>query len=261
MPFLTARWSNLCLWTYPAPPHLLQPHLPPGLELDTRDGTAFVSLVAFDFLDTRVLRIAWPGHRNFPEINFRTYVRRPAAPGEPPERGVLFLREFISKPLVATVARLFYNEPYAVSHLYSGQAKPPKTLSLQQREPSGSAAGPPSDNGTPETLTIKHQLLHAGRLHTMAMSGQGPATCPDPSSTEHFFKEQRWGFGRSRSGRLLRYEVIHPTWSCYRVTSQFVDLDFAAVYGPQWCFLNDTPPVSTILAAGSEITISPKSTF
>src|SRR5947207_1663154 len=99
MPFLTARWSHLCLWTYPVPPPLLLPHLPTGLELDTRQGNAFVSLVAFDFLDTRVLRIPWPGHRNFPEINFRTYVRRPAAaaPGEPPERGVLFLREFISK--------------------------------------------------------------------------------------------------------------------------------------------------------------------
>src|SRR4051812_2159224 len=95
MPFLTARWSNLCLLTYAVPRALLTPRLPPGLELDTRpgladgptadrfapDGPAFVSLVAFDFLDTRVLGVPWPGYRNFPEINLRFYVRRRVAAG------------------------------------------------------------------------------------------------------------------------------------------------------------------------------------
>ena len=27
--FLTARWSNLCLLTYPVPPALLEPRFPP----------------------------------------------------------------------------------------------------------------------------------------------------------------------------------------------------------------------------------------
>ena len=76
MPFLTATWSNLILLTYDAPPELLQHRLPGELELDTRDGDAFASLVAFDFLDTRVLGVAWPGFRSFPEVNLRFYVRR-----------------------------------------------------------------------------------------------------------------------------------------------------------------------------------------
>src|SRR5438270_13540279 len=86
VPFLTARWSNLCLLSYAVPPTLLENRLPAGLELDTRDGQAFVSLVAFDFLDTRVFGIPWPGYRNFAELNLRFYVRQ----GE--ERGVVFLR-------------------------------------------------------------------------------------------------------------------------------------------------------------------------
>ena len=48
-PFLTARWVNLFLANYAVPDDLLVPQLPPGLELDRRDGQAFVSLVAFDF--------------------------------------------------------------------------------------------------------------------------------------------------------------------------------------------------------------------
>ncbi|KPV43387.1 hypothetical protein SE17_44325, partial [Kouleothrix aurantiaca] len=64
LPFLSARWSNLFLLTYAVPPELLEHRLAPGLTLDTRDGQAFVSLVAFDFLDTRVLGVPWPGFRN-----------------------------------------------------------------------------------------------------------------------------------------------------------------------------------------------------
>ena len=88
------------------PPEVLTPHLPPGLTLDTRAGQTFASLVGFDFLDTRVLGVPWPGFRNFPEINLRFYVRR----GE--ERGVVFIRELVPQPLVAWVARTLYNEPY-----------------------------------------------------------------------------------------------------------------------------------------------------
>src|SRR5579885_2376605 len=112
-PFLTARWSNLCIFTYAVPPSLLQARLPPGLELDTRDGNGFVSLVAFDFLDTRVLGVGWPGYRNFPELNLRFYVRL----GE--ERGVVFLREFVPGRLVTALARLIYNEPYRATSLQS----------------------------------------------------------------------------------------------------------------------------------------------
>src|SRR6266850_553036 len=58
-PFLTARWSNLAIVTWEVPPALLEPHLPAGLELDRRGGATLASLVAFDFLDTRVLGVPW----------------------------------------------------------------------------------------------------------------------------------------------------------------------------------------------------------
>src|SRR5262249_7166885 len=113
MTFLTARWSNLILATYAVPEELLAPRLPRGLELDRRDGQCFVSLVAFDFLRTNVFGIPWPGFRNFPEINLRFYVRS----GD--RRGVVFIREFVPKALVAWLARMFYNEPYEATSMSS----------------------------------------------------------------------------------------------------------------------------------------------
>lgn len=51
--FLTADWKDLAVITYSIDPEALQPHLPPGLELDRWQDNALVSLVGFRFLNTR----------------------------------------------------------------------------------------------------------------------------------------------------------------------------------------------------------------
>jgi uncharacterized protein YqjF (DUF2071 family) len=239
MPFLTARWSNLCLFTYSAPAALLAPRLPPGLELDTREGQAFVSLVAFDFLDTRVLGIPWPGYRNFAELNLRFYVRRRGAGTEtssdaPRERGVVFIREFVPQRLVAWMAKAIYNEPYVAAPLVS---------TIQHAS---------------DAITVEHRLTFAGRTHRLSMTGDKPATRPPETGVEHFFKEHRWGYGTGRDGRLVRHEVVHPIWDIHPVRSWSLDLDFSTVYGPEWAFLADASPYSTVLAVGSEVQVFPK---
>ena len=227
-PFLTARWSNLINLTYAVPADLLLPHLPSGLELDRRAGQTFASLVAFDFLDTRVLGVPWPGFRAFPELNLRFYVRR----GD--ERGVVFIREFVPQRFVAWVARVVYNEPY--------QAAPMRSQTLDQ----------------PDSLTVTHRLEWGGRSHTVQAAGGKPAMQPAADSVEHFFKEHQWGYGVSRRGRTERYEVRHPVWDVYPVQSYHLDFDFGRVYGPKWAFLANATPYSALLAAGSEIAVYPQ---
>lgn len=227
-PFLTARWHNLFLATYAVPPALLEPRLPPGLVLDLRDGSAFVSLVAFEFVDTRVLGIGWPGYKDFGELNLRFYVRH----GE--RRGVVFVREFVPQRLVAAIARWLYNEPY--------RAAP---ITARREE-------------TAERIHMDYRLRYAGREHRIEVTGTKPAVRPADDSVEHFFKEHSWGFGRTRGGALLRYEVSHPVWDVYPVREYHLDFDFAAVYGPEWGFLQTTAPYSTVLAAGSAVSVFPK---
>jgi uncharacterized protein YqjF (DUF2071 family) len=227
-PFLTARWANLFLATYAVPDELLRPRLTPGLELDRRDGQAFVSLVAFDFLDTRVLGVPWPGYRNFPEVNLRFYVRR----GE--ERGVAFVREFVPARLVAWLARLIYNEPYAAIRMTSVLTD------------------------GPDSVAVEHRLNAGGRTHVIQATGAKPALRPDAASVEHFFKEHQWGYGRTRRGALLRYEVRHPVWDILPVRDYHIDLGWASLYGPEWAVLQGAQPCSVILAAGSEVAVYPK---
>ena len=98
--FLTAEWKHLINLTYPVDPALLKPYLPDGLELDIWEGQAHVSLVAFDFLSTRILGMALPGYRNFPEVNLRFYVRWNQKPA------VVFIREFVPKRAISIAANL-----------------------------------------------------------------------------------------------------------------------------------------------------------
>ncbi len=223
--FLSARWSNLALITYAVSPQLLIPFLPPGCELDTSDGEAFVSLVAFDFLHTKVFRIPWPGHVNFPEINLRFYCRFTG------QRGVAFIREFVPRRLIAWSARRLYNEPYL--------AAPMSTSTIR------------SDG----ELSIQHLLTLDGKTHSLHVAADPNAITVSEDSREHFFKEHQWGFGRARDGRLIRYRVEHPQWEIHPVRWFDLDWDWAAVYGPQWEFLQKQNPSSVILAVGSEVRV------
>ena len=224
-PFLTARWSNLAILTWEVPPALLEPHLPAGLELDRRDGAAFASLVAFDFLDTRVLGIPWPG---FPEVNLRFYVRLRA------QRGVVFIREFVPQAIVAWLARALYHEPYLVAPIESGVGAEPGAVVTARR------------------------LRWRGRAQSIEVTGGTPAFRPAEDSLEHFFKEHEWGFGRDRRGRTVAYRVRHPIWDVYPVRSWSLDLDWAQVYGPRWDVLAREKPVSVLLAAGSAVSVYPR---
>jgi uncharacterized protein YqjF (DUF2071 family) len=232
IPFLTARWSNLALLTYRLPREMLQPLVPPGCELDLIDGEAFASLVAFDFLDTRVLGVRWPGFVNFPEVNLRFYVRYRDKLGE--HRGVSFVREFVPQRLVALIARVFYNEPYLGV---------PMTSRITT---------------APQTIRLDHAITFGGRQHTLQVTASAQTVLPSTDSTEHFFKEHEWGFGTSRGGKLIRYQVAHPQWEIHPVQSFNMDWDFEAVYGSRFAAMQKMEPMSVIVAVGSAVKVFPR---
>ncbi len=227
--FLSAEWRNLIIVSYHAPSELLDPHVPDGLELDPIDGAPAVSLVAFQFLNTRVFGVPWPGFVNFPEWNLRFYVRT----REPqPRRGVVFIREFVPSRFVSRVARQLYNEPYAAAPMrFAAHTDGP--LSIARCEV---------------------RFNHAD--HTLEAIASSALTIPDSSSISHSIKEHRWGFGRTRAGRTLCYEVEHPVWRSHEQPDCRVRVNWSNLYGAEWAVMQGAAPFSTVLAEGSAITVS-----
>jgi uncharacterized protein len=81
---------------------------------------------------------------------------------------------------------------------------------------------------------------------------------PGSESMEHWFKEHQWGFGTSRRGETLMYEVRHPVWAVHHNARHDLEFDWAGVYGKEWGFLQDAKPKSVVLAAGSPVAVYPK---
>ncbi len=229
-PFLTAVWSDLILVSYAVPDEALTPYLRPGLTLDRWQGSAWCSLVAFDFRQTRVLGVPAPPSttlRDFPEFNLRFYVR------EGDRRGVVFVRELVPNAFVAGVARAIYNEPYSMARMTSRVTQ------------------------IGDVRRVRHDFAFGGQQHWIAVTAHGPATVPSEDTFATWVKEQAWGFGRLRNGRPTRYRVAHPTWRTYAVEQCDLSVNLEALYGPTWQFLQGQSPDSVVLAEGSAIAVYP----
>lgn len=178
----------------------MEPLLPPGLELDTFDGTAWVSVVPFRMADVRWRDTpALPGFSSFPELNVRTYVRRADRPGV-----LFFSLDATNLPFVLG-ARLLHGIPYVWSRIRLEASGRGFAMSSRRRE------------GTPAAFDARVEPL-------------GEARAAEPGSFAHWVAERYCLYSRHR-GRLWRTEVHHAPWelreACFEVRSN----DLLAVAG------------------------------
>lgn len=107
-PVMRQRWSGLLFLHWPIDPDLIAQRLPPGLHVDTFEGTAWLGVVPFFMERVRpaglppVPWLSW-----FLELNVRTYVHDDD--GNP---GVWFFSLDCNQPLAVEVARRFFHLPY-----------------------------------------------------------------------------------------------------------------------------------------------------
>lgn len=219
---------------YEVPASLLQPLVPAGTELDRWDRSTLASMVGFRFLDTRVLGLPVPGHRDFDEVNLRFYVRRRAEDGAW-RRGVVFVRELVPRRAIAAVARWWYNEPYLAVPM------------RHELEVAGAVGGQPG--------RAMYAWWLAGRWHRLEVRTTGPPALPAPESEATFVTEHYWGYSVQRDGGSKEYRVQHPLWRVWPAASARFDCDVKAVYGTGFAEYLDRVPRSAFLAEGSAVTV------
>ena len=210
---------------YEVAPELLADLVPPGTTLDFHDGKCFVSLVAFMFLDTRVLGVPVPFHINFEEVNLRFYVKR-ETPDET-KRGVVFIKEIVPRFAIATVARIFYGEPYEAWRM--------------------------SHQKTSEELIYAWWKRDAAH-HVKATIGENTGV-PEENSHGEFIIEHYWGYTKRGANRTDEYKVEHPKWELFDVKNHEIKCDFGALYGERFAHLSNETPHSIFMAKGSDISV------
>lgn len=210
---------------YAVEPSLLSNYLPKETELDFCGGKCYVSLVAFKFLNTRVLGLPVPFHINFEEVNLRFYVRRETK--EEIRRGVVFVKEIVPRRAISMVARTFYGEPY-------------ETWQMRHEQSENKLA----------YFWSKDRCRNRIRLETGENRG-----VPAADSHEEFIIEHYWGYTKRGANRTDEYKVEHPKWDLFDIKDYDINADFGFTYGDKFSFLTRTEPDSILMAGGSEISV------
>ncbi len=226
--FLNAEWRKLAMVNYEVDPEILKPYLPYNTEIDFWNGTCYISLVGFMFIDTKVLKMKVPYHVNFEEINLRFYVKYLDNSGY--KRGVVFIKEIVPRAALTFVANTLYSENY--------ETMPTLHKWVESND----------------TLTVKYAWKKE-KWNLLKVVADQNAIDIKEDSEEEFITEHFWGYTKVDDFMTSEYEVAHPRWQIYPVRDYEVIVDFKNVYGTDFSFLKDAKPVSVYLAEGSEIIV------
>lgn len=230
--FLQAEWRHLVMLNFTVPRELLEPLVPAGTVLDLWQGRAYVSVVGFLFLNTRVRGMRIPWHTNFEELNLRFYVRRDTKDG--PRRGVVFVRELVPRRLIAWVAKYVYNENYAYARMSHD-------LTFD-------------DDGRLTRASYAWRYRKAMQNSISVCIEQSWST-PAPGSEEEFITEHYWGYARQRDGSTMEYRVSHPAWRVAVCGLPGRMADWAGLYGEDFGSALSVSPVSAFVAEGSGVSV------
>ena len=236
--FLSADWHNLLFANYIIDPEILTPLVPRGTELDVHNGSCYISLVAFQFLNTKVFGIPAVPTRNFDEINLRFYVKRTLHDGKE-QNGVVFIKEIVPSRLIAWTARTFYGENYIAMKMSHEVISRPSGRDLELTYRCG---GKESSNQFSAVVSQGSEMDEGDSL--------------GPYITEHY-----WGYSNPAQDRTVEYEVKHPIWPINEVTEYSIDFDFQRLYGTPYRSISDIEPASVLYCEGSDVTVHLGSTI
>ncbi len=193
------RWHHLLFLHWPVSPDKLRPLVPSGLEIDTHDGNAWVSLIPFTITGTRpLITPPVPFLSDFHEVNVRTYVHRN---GQDP--GVWFFSLDASSLIAVTAARALYHLEYypAEIRFRTSNGERPSI----EFESTRTGGGPQPAN-----------------CHIRYGAEESPTTQASPGSVEHFLIERYVLYARS-DDYLYRARVHHAAYPLMRARVELLE--------------------------------------
>lgn len=201
-PVMLMDWRVLSALHWRVDPAAVAANLPPGLEPDVHDGSAWVGLIPFDMRDIRLpgmpRGIPWIG--SFPETNIRTYVRGPGG-----GRGIWFDSLDITRSAAVTAARLGYQLPYQWGRMSITRDGRRFTYDAERRW-----------EGTPTSRVV----VAVGR----------PLAPADRTPLDDFLAN-RWSLYAHGPAGLVRAHVDHGPWPLFSASVRELDDQFAVAAG------------------------------
>lgn len=181
---MVMRWHELLFMHWPVDFAQLRPFVPPSLEIEKYDGSAWLGVVPFRMSGTRPRFLpAVPGLSDFPELNVRTYV---TANGKP---GVWFFSLDAANRIAVEVARRTYHLNYCHARMRCER--------------------------TEDRVSYQSDRIHRGMppaTFEAEYCPTGEARRSTPGSLEFFLTERYCLYAARPTGPTYRGEITHSPW-------------------------------------------------
>ena len=194
-------WDDLLFAHWAMDPELLRPLVPPPLDLETRDGAAWIGVIPFRMRGVMLRGLPdIPGVSAFPELNVRTYVTYEDKPG------VWFFSLDAGSRLAAWTARKLLSLPYHHARM---------EVSCSERR-----------------TAYRSEREAAPEVRFRAVYGPtGPPDDPTPGTLGHWLTERYCLYARSRLGRLRRIQIHHPPWRLQPAWAEIAENSMLSPHG------------------------------
>ncbi|HWO97815.1 MAG TPA: DUF2071 domain-containing protein [Bacillus sp. (in: firmicutes)] len=206
-------WSNLLFLHWPIPPETLRPYIPPSLQIDTFDRSAWLGIVVFvmDGIYPRGLSTVSVTPK-FPEINVRTYVHCNGKPG------VYFMSLDVADRASLTIAKRWFRLPY-----HSAQ------MSFQK-----------------EGQTFHCQSIRKGKTKApIRFDGKytplSEAYFPEKESLDHWLTERYCLYSTDHRANIYCGEIHHRPWPLQKAAT---DICINTLFSPFNFNLDGINPIS-----------------
>jgi uncharacterized protein len=200
---LAQTWDDVLFAHWPVPQSALARLVPPELEIETFEGSAWVGVVPFRLTGFRLRGVpAAPRLSSFPELNVRTYVTVGGRPG------IFFISLDAARDWAVFGARRLYKLPY-----YRAR------MTMTKRD----------------WIDFSSERIGAGgaaRAFRARYRPAGPPFRPEQGTLEHFLTE-RYCLYTSDGSRTLRGNAHHVPWSIQPAEAEIEENTIAPVELPR----------------------------
>lgn len=181
-------WRHVLFLHWPIESAIIRPHIPDGLELDTYDNQAWITVIPLRIRDAR---LRWlppiPGLSGVDELNIRTYVKNRFG-----KQGIYFIKIGASKSWAVAAARYIGKLPYslaAISMEGEEEVFHTKVLWINTRDA----------QGVPEQFQCRYRPSP-----TRAQ--------PEPGTLDYWLTERYCLFTAPVDGTIKIGEIHHRPW-------------------------------------------------
>lgn len=182
------HWKNAVFIHFEVETEVLRKFVPDALEIDTIDGKAYVSVVAFKMNKVRPRNLPYfPPVSNFDEVNIRTYVTRKGKPG------VYFISVEVGSGIAAYIARKLSGFPYQFS-----------AMRVKKDNAAANNVGYQSQFNI--DFTVGDKLTNKSPLD--------------------FWLTERYAAYNYRNGVINYYDIHHEEWPIYKVRTDKLTLHY-----------------------------------